>query len=140
VGHRLTNVPGSSGWMRGGIVAYGNDVKTSLLGVPSTVLDAHGAVSVETAAAMARGARERLGVDVAVATTGVAGPDGGTPEKPVGTVCIGLATAADVCTSRYQLWGTRDWVKLLTSQIALDWLRREALGLEMTDSAILRRR
>lgn len=140
VGHRLTNVPGSSAWVRGGVVAYGNDVKAGLLGVPADVLEAHGAVSVETAAAMARGARERLGADVAVATTGIAGPTGGTAEKPVGTVCIGLATATDVRTSRYQLWGTRDWVKLLTSQIALDWVRREALGLEMTDSAILRRR
>jgi len=140
VGNRLTNVPGSSRWVRGGVVAYGNDVKTTLLGVPAEVLEAHGAVSVETAAAMASGARTRLGADVAVATTGIAGPDGGTSEKPVGTVCIGLATASEVRTSRYQLWGTRDWVKLLTSQIALDWVRREALGLEMTDSAILRRR
>jgi len=140
VGHRLTNVPGSSRWVRGAVVAYANDVKETLLGVPAEVLEAHGAVSVETAAAMARGARERLGGDVAVATTGVAGPDGGTAEKPVGTVCIGLATASDVRASRYQLWGSRDWVKLLASQIVLDWVRREALGLAMTDSAILRRR
>lgn len=140
VGHRLTNVPGSSSWVRGGVVAYDDAVKTRLLGVSPAVLAAHGAVSVETAAAMARGAREALGADVAVATTGVAGPGGGSAEKPVGTVCVGLATAAAVRTSRYQLWGTRDWVKLLASQIALDWIRREALGLEMTDSAILRRR
>lgn len=140
VGHRLTNVPGSSAWVRGGIVAYGNDAKTGLLDVPGDALAAHGAVSVEVAGAMAQGARDRLGADVGIATTGIAGPDGGTAEKPVGTVCLGIATAAGARTSRYQLWGTRDWVKLLTSQIALDWVRREALGLEMTDSAILRRR
>jgi nicotinamide-nucleotide amidase len=140
VGHRLTNVSGSSSWVRGGVVAYANDVKTGLLGVPAEILAAHGAVSVETAAAMARGVRARLGADAGIATTGIAGPDGGTPEKPVGTVCVGLATERDVRTSRYQLWGSRDWVKLLASQIALDWLRREALGLGMTDSAILRRR
>ena len=126
--------------MRGGIVAYANDTKTRVLGVPDATLEEHGAVSVEVAAAMARGARERLGSDVAIATTGIAGPDGGTPDKPVGTVCVGLASSTDLRTSRYQLWGTRDWVKLLASQIALDWVRREALGLEMTDSAILRRR
>lgn len=140
VGHRLTNVPGSSAWMRGGVVAYANEVKTSLLGVPPSVLDAHGAVSPECAGAMAQGVRERLGADVGLATTGIAGPDGGTAAKPVGTVCIGLATASGTRTSRYQLWGTRDWVKLLASQVALDWLRREALGLEMTDSVLLRRR
>jgi len=140
VGHRVTSVAGSSAWMRGGVIAYANDAKVRLLGVPEQVVAEYGAVSVETAAAMARGARERLGSDLAIATTGIAGPDGGTPEKPVGTVCVGLATATDVRTSRYQLWGTRDWVKLLASQIALDWVRRQALGLEMTDSAILRRR
>lgn len=129
IGHRLTNVPGSSAFFRGSIAAYANTVKESLLGVPVDVLARHGAVSEEVAAAMARGARGALGVDVAVATTGIAGPDGGTPEKPVGTVCIGLATADGGATRRYQLWGNREWVKLLASQIALDWVRRHVLGL-----------
>lgn len=86
VAAKLVEAPGASTVVRGGIVAYDNAVKTSLLGVPAAVLDEHGAVSAETAAAMARGAVEVLGADCGVAVTGVAGPDGGTDEKPVGTV------------------------------------------------------
>ncbi|HET7567189.1 MAG TPA: nicotinamide-nucleotide amidohydrolase family protein [Gaiellaceae bacterium] len=86
VAARLTSVPGSSDVVLGGVVSYANEVKTKELGVPDELLAAHGAVSAEVAAAMARGARERLGADVAVAVTGIAGPDGGTPEKPVGLV------------------------------------------------------
>src|SRR5205823_3439859 len=71
-------------------------------------------------------------------TGGIAGPDGGTPEKPVGTVCFGLAAEAGVVTRRYQLWGTRDWVKLLASQVALDWIRRHALELPLTESRLFR--
>jgi nicotinamide-nucleotide amidase len=88
VAGRLTSVPGSSDVVLGGIVAYANEVKERELGVPPEVLAAHGAVSAEVAEAMARGARERLGADVAVAVTGVAGPGGGTPEKPVGLVFV----------------------------------------------------
>jgi len=88
VAARLTSVPGSSDVVLGGVVAYANAVKEAELGVPADVLERHGAVSAETAAAMARGARERLGADVAVSVTGVAGPDGGTAEKPVGLVYV----------------------------------------------------
>lgn len=133
VGHRLTNVAGSSAYFRGGIAAYANAVKEGTLGVPRALLERHGAVSEEVAAAMAAGARRALGVDVAVATTGIAGPDGGTAEKPVGTVCIGLDAAGGGATRRYQLWGTREWVKLLASQIALDWVRRHVLQLPLLE-------
>jgi nicotinamide-nucleotide amidase len=129
VTHRLTNVPGSSAYLRGAVAAYANDLKRDLLDVPADLLAAHGAVSEPVAAAMAEGARRRLGVDVAVAITGIAGPDGGTPEKPVGTVCFGLAADGVQHTRRHQLWGNREWVKLLASQIALDWVRRHVLGL-----------
>jgi nicotinamide-nucleotide amidase len=88
VAARLTSVPGSSDVVLGGIVAYANEVKMRELGVPAALLEEHGAVSAEIAAAMAQGARERLGVDVAVSVTGVAGPGGGTPEKPVGLVYL----------------------------------------------------
>ncbi len=81
---------------------------------------------------MAAGARRRAGASVAVATTGVAGPDGGSPEKPVGTVCFALSAEDQEVSRRHQLWGTRDWVKLLASQLALDWVRRRVLGLPIT--------
>jgi nicotinamide-nucleotide amidase len=134
VGHRLTNVAGSSAYFRGGINAYANSIKEQLLGVPAAMLAAHGAVSEEVAAAMAEGARRALGTDVAVGVTGIAGPDGGTADKPVGTVCFGLAVADQpTVTRRYQLWGNREWVKLLASQIALDWVRRHLLGLPLLE-------
>ena len=140
VGHRLTEVPGSSAWFRGGVVAYADDVKQQLLGVRAATLERHGAVSEETAAEMADGVRRSLGADLGVGVTGIAGPTGGTPEKPVGTVCFALARAAGTVAHRYPLWGTRDWVKLLASQIALDWVRRAALDLEVPDSQFFRKR
>jgi len=139
IGHRLTNVPGSSAYVLGDVVAYSNALKEAALGVCATTLAAHGAVSAEVAAEMATGVRARTGADLGLATTGIAGPDGGTPDKPVGTVFVGLATDARTFSQRYQLWGTRDWVKLLTSQIALDWVRRVALGQDPTVSTILRK-
>jgi nicotinamide-nucleotide amidase len=134
VAHRLTNVPGSSSYFRGGINAYANDVKERLLGVPAALLERHGAVSEEVAGAMAEGARRTLDAAIAVGVTGIAGPDGGTAEKPVGTVCFGLAAEGrPTMTRRYQLWGNREWVKLLSSQIALDWVRRHVLGLPLLE-------
>jgi len=138
VAHRLTNVPGSSAYVRGALVAYANSAKQELLGVRRETLAAHGAVSEETAGEMAAGARRAFGASIGVSTTGIAGPDGGTPEKPVGTVCFGFAAEAGVVTRRYQLWGTRDWVKLLASQVALDWIRRHALELPLTESRLFR--
>jgi nicotinamide-nucleotide amidase len=140
VAHRLTNVPGSSEYVRGAVVAYANAAKEALLGVRAETLAAHGAVSEETAAEMAAGARRVFGTSLAVSTTGIAGPTGGTPEKPVGTVCLALAADAGVVTRRYQLWGTRDWVKLLASQVALEWVRRHLLGLPVRELALFRPR
>lgn len=134
VAHRLTNVPGSSTYFRGGINAYANDVKEGLLAVPPALLAQHGAVSEAVAGAMAEGARRALGAAIAVGVTGIAGPDGGTDDKPVGTVCFGLAAEGRLtATRRYQLWGNREWVKLLASQIALDWVRRHLLGLPLLE-------
>lgn len=139
VGHRLTNVPGSSAYVKGGIIAYSNEIKQQSLGVRAATLTAHGAVSEETAVEMATGVRRILGSDIGLAITGVAGPDGGTPDKPVGTVCFALAAADVVHHRRYQLWGNREWVKLLSSQVALDWVRRHLVGLNPSESGILRR-
>ena len=138
IGHRLTNVPGSSAYVVGDIVAYSNAVKASILGVGEATLDCHGAVSTEVATEMAAGARRLTGATFGLATTGIAGPDGGTPEKPVGTVCLALVAVERTYAHRYQLWGTREWVKTLTSQIALDWVRRALLGSDPTASGFRR--
>lgn len=139
IGHRLTNVPGSSAYLRADIVAYSNGAKMSLLGVNRETLERHGAVSREVAEEMAQGVRRVAAATIGLATTGIAGPEGGTPDKPVGTVCIALATERSVHSQRYQLWGTRDWVKLLTSQIALDWVRRVQRGEDPSTSSVLRK-
>lgn len=138
IGHRITNVPGSSVYYVGGVIAYSNDVKENVLGVSHATLATYGAASEETAREMAMGVRTLTGADLGVATTGIAGPAGGTPEKPVGTVAIALAGddlgRTKVQSRLYQLWGTRDWVKILTSQVALDWVRRHALGADPLSS------
>ncbi|MGH7804185.1 MAG: competence/damage-inducible protein A [Candidatus Binatia bacterium] len=139
VGNRLTNVPGSYTVFDGSIVAYTPELKRTLLGVSAETLEKHGVVSEETAREMAAGARRVTGADVAVSVTGVAGPDGGTKETPVGTVCIGLAAEGASLSRRYTLWGTRDWIKLLASQIALDWVRRHTLGTPASESLLIRR-
>ena len=139
IGHRLTNVPGSSRYVVGDFVTYANDLKRDILGVSTQTLQDFGAVSEQCVLEMAAGALERAGADVAIATSGIAGPQGGSPDKPVGTVCLGLVGGRTRRSRRYQLRGTRDWIKLLTSQIALDWLRRYALDLPFGESAAWRR-
>jgi competence/damage-inducible protein CinA-like protein len=139
VGHRLTNVPGSSRFFVGDLVTYSNEMKRDILSVREETLKEHGAVSEQCVLEMAAGARQRARADVGIATSGVAGPDGGTPERPVGTVCIALVAEGVNVSRRYQLRGPRDWVKLLASQVALDWLRRHALGLPLGESVLFRR-
>jgi len=134
IGHRMTEVAGSSAYFVADYVTYSNQAKIDTLGVKPATLAEFGAVSEETAREMAAGARERARADVAVATTGVAGPDGGTADKPVGTVCFALSAEGVLVSRRHQLWGNREWVKLLTSQLALDWVRRWALGANVLDS------
>jgi nicotinamide-nucleotide amidase len=123
VAARLTDVPGSSDVFRGAIVAYANEVKEERLGVPGDVLAAHGAVSEETAAAMARGAREALGVDVAVAVTGIAGPDGGTGEKPVGLVYLHAVGPNGERGRRLDFPGDRETIRLRAAVAALHLVR-----------------
>jgi nicotinamide-nucleotide amidase len=123
VAARLTSVPGSSASFVGGIVSYSDDVKRSELGVPEAVLAAHGAVSAATAAAMAEGARERLGADVAVAVTGIAGPGGGTAEKPVGRVHLHAAGPDGSLTRMLDLPGEREQIRVRATVTALHLLR-----------------
>ena len=124
LGHRLTSVPGSSRVFRGGVIAYANDVKERELGVPPDVLVAKGAVSPEVAAAMAEGVRARLGADYGVGVTGIAGPDGGTAEKPVGLVYGAVAGARGTVVKDFRFGGPRATVKEMSAQSALDLLRR----------------
>ncbi len=107
----VTDIPGSSACFLGGVVAYHNSVKEEALGVPKAAIDAHGAVSEEVALAMAEGARARLGADIGVGITGIAGPGGGTREKPVGTVCIGIAAGDARISDRRRFAGDRDSVR-----------------------------
>lgn len=108
IAHEITLVPGSSEAMLGGVVSYSNEAKQNLLGVSRELIAAHGAVSIPVVEAMASGARKTLGADVAIATSGIAGPGGGTPEKPVGTVCVAVAGPTGICSTTLHLTGTRD--------------------------------
>jgi nicotinamide-nucleotide amidase len=134
VAGELTAIPGSSDVFAGGAVTYSNRLKEQLVGVPAGVLEEHGAVSAETAAAMAAGARERLGADVAVAVTGVAGPGGGTPEKPVGLVYLHVSGPDGDLARRIEWGGTRRDIRLRATMAALHMLR-EHLGTPVSHSS-----
>jgi nicotinamide-nucleotide amidase len=121
---RLTDVPGSSRYLIQSVVTYANEAKTALLGVPPQVLNEHGAVSEPVALAMADGVRSRADVDIGVGVTGIAGPTGGTPEKPVGTVAIAAVTANATRSRTFRFHGGRGNVKFQASQAALDMVRR----------------
>lgn len=126
--HRITNVPGSSAYFERGVVVYSNRAKEELLGVPHELLVTHGAVSAPVAEAMARGICQKTGTPLGVAITGVAGPEGGTPAKPVGTVYIALATPDGCSSKRCNFAGRRDAIKWQSTQMALDLLRRYLLS------------
>jgi nicotinamide-nucleotide amidase len=128
IGNLLTNVPGSSGYFLGGAIVYSNQAKRDLLGVSRETLEAHGAVSEPVAREMALGVRRVLKSDLGLSVTGIAGPEGGTEEKPVGTVHIGLATGDETFSGKYRFWGKRERNKLNSAVMALDWVRRVLHG------------
>ena len=130
VGHRLTNLSGSSAWYLGGVVAYANASKVRDLGVPAATIEREGAVSEATARAMAEGVRARFGSDFGLAVTGIAGPTGGTPEKPVGLVWMAVADARGTAAWQRRFAGSRDVNKDWASQMAIDLLRRRLQGVE----------
>ena len=123
-GALLTAVPGSSDVYLGGAVAYANSAKAALLGVPDAILEAHGAVSAEAAEAMARGVRERLGSSWALSATGIAGPGGGSDDKPAGLVWFGVAGPDGVESWERKLPGDRHWVQTIAAHALIDRLRR----------------
>jgi PncC family amidohydrolase len=120
--HRLTNVPGSSRYLLGGVVAYANEAKMQILGVPEEVLVTHGAVSAETARAMAEGVRRLLGADVGLAVTGIAGPTGDTPQKPLGLTYVALAAAETTLGREYCWTGSRRENKECSARAVLELL------------------
>jgi len=128
IGHRLTNVPGSSAYFRGSITAYAYDVKEMLLSVSRATLDEHGAVSAATAREMAEGVRRAVDADIGISATGIAGPGGGTPEKPVGLVYIGLVAQDRVSVESRLFDGDRWENKASSAEAALDLLRRYLEG------------
>jgi competence/damage-inducible protein CinA-like protein len=130
IANQLTNVPGASAVLLAGFVTYSNAAKEKFIGVRSDTLKTHGAVSEATALEMAEGARRETGSDYAISVTGIAGPSGGTPEKPVGTVFIGLATPSKTITRKYFNPYDRETFKQVTAYQALDLLRRKLSALE----------
>ena len=128
VAKRITDQPGSSAYFLEGVVTYTNAAKTRYLEVPPMLLEEKGAVSGEVAMAMAKRMRRVSGSDIALAVTGIAGPDGGTQEKPVGTVFIALANRAGCHAKRYAFHGDREEIRTITALTAMDWLRRQLLS------------
>ncbi len=128
IGNLLTNVPGSSKYYQGGVVVYSNESKVNLLKVRPETLDRFGAVSDQTVREMATGVRRCFQTDIGLAVTGIAGPDGGSREKPVGTVHLGLSTTHGDDSLKYRFWITREQIKLHTAMMAMDWVRRYLNG------------
>lgn len=122
VASAITEVAGSSGYFLGGVVSYSNAAKAGLVGVPQAALDAHGAVSAQVAKAMAAGAQARFGAALAASVTGVAGPEGGSPEKPVGLTYVGLADGTAVEVRRFNFSGDRAANREAAARAALEWL------------------
>lgn len=129
ISHRITNIPGSSKYFEGSIISYSNKVKMKLLGVKESTLRNYGAVSSETSKEMAQGVRREMGVDIGLASTGIAGPGGGTSEKPVGLVYIGLAIKDVLISKKYIFHGNRDENKKSFSDAALSMLKKYLLKL-----------
>jgi len=129
VAHRITNVSGSSNYFERGIISYSNESKVEALGVPKELIESFGAVSKEVVEEMAQGVRRLANADIGVSISGIAGPTGGTPTKPVGTVFIGISNEKKGTKSqRFQFKGTREEIKLITSEVALDWIRKFVLN------------
>jgi nicotinamide-nucleotide amidase len=130
LGMSITNIPGSSAYFLGGVIAYSNEVKTELLNVDPQIIEEHGAVSEQCAQAMASGCRSRFNSDYALSITGIAGPDGGTEDKPVGTTFVGLASAHAIRARKFNFGPRREINRARSVYAALELLRREILDIK----------
>jgi len=130
ISHLITNVPASSDYYKGSITAYSNETKVKLVGVSEATIQKYGAVSQEVAQEMARGGRKALKVDICLADTGIAGPGGDTPEKPVGLFYLGLSSESGTESRKHVFSGDREQNKLAAAQAALAWLKEYLLGLK----------
>jgi nicotinamide-nucleotide amidase len=129
ISHLITNVPGSSDYYKGSVTAYSNETKIKVIGVSSDTIEQHGAVSYQVAEEMARGGRGILAVDICLADTGIAGPAGATPDKPVGLFYLGLAHRGGVFSQRHQFHGDREQNKHSAAEAALSWLKEYLISL-----------
>jgi PncC family amidohydrolase len=130
ISHRITNVPGSSDYYKGSITAYSNEVKIKVVGVREGTINRYGAVSPQVAEEMAQGGRKTLAADICLADTGIAGPGGATPEKPVGLFFIGLSHGAKTFTRKHNFHGDREQNKQSAAEAALRWLKEYLLSLK----------
>jgi PncC family amidohydrolase len=124
MGHRITNIPGSSTYYMGSITAYAYEAKVRLIGVKWSTLEAHGAVSLETVSEMALGVRRAMAADIGISVSGIAGPTGGSDEKPVGTVCFGLSSNKGIWATQEFFEGNRVEVKEKAAQFALEYVQK----------------
>ena len=130
VSHLITNAPGSSDYYKGSVTSYNNEVKIRVVGVKEETINRYGAVSAEVAKEMAQGGRKILAVDICLADTGIAGPSGATPEKPVGLFFIGLAHGAKTLSREHNFQGNREQNKQSAAEAALSWLKEYLLSLK----------
>ncbi len=130
ISHRITNVPGSSDYYKGSVTAYSNEVKSEVVGVKAETINQYGAVSSQVAEEMAQGGRKLLAADICLADTGIAGPSGATPGKPVGLFYIGLSHGAGTYSRKHNFQGDREQNKRSAAEAALGWLKEYLLSLK----------
>ena len=130
ISHRITNVPGSSDYYKGSVTAYSNEVKIKIVGVKEETINQYGAVSYQVAEEMAQGGRKILAADICLADTGIAGPAGATPEKPVGLFYIGLSHQSGTYSQKHNFPGNREQNKRNAAETALDWLKEHLISLK----------
>ena len=129
ISHLITNIPGSSDYYKGSVTAYSNEVKIKVVGVKEDTINRYGAVSHQVAEEMAQGGRKILAADICLADTGIAGPSGATPGKPVGLFYIGLSHQAGTCSQKHYFQGDREQNKLDAAEAALSWLKEYLVSL-----------